>query len=540
MFAQWNTNPSINTPVTIAAKGQQNTHSISDTKNGAIVAWDDNRDNTTNSSDIYAQRLKSNGFTKWTSAGVAICTHTATQKNSSIVSGGIDGSAIITWEDDRAGVGNFDIYAQKIDSSGNVLWSPNGVVICNKATTQRDAKIVSDNAGGAIIVWEDSTNFYFDVYAQRINANGLVQWTANGVAICTAQNTQNNPKIDTDGLGGAIITWQDKRNNTDYDVYAQRINSSGAIQWAANGVVICNSTNVQNNPRIEPDGANGALIAWADKRNGNDYDVYLQRINSSGVIQWSSNGTLICNATGNQSAIDLKSLSNNGAMITWKDERAGKFQIYAQWINLNGTVQFASNGLLLSNAIKSINPNAINDGTNGSIIVWQDSTTLGWDIKTQRIDMNGSLLWATGGITVSNASDDQINPSQVSNGNGGAVFIWEDRRNAANYDIYAHRLYSNGNAMVGIQENNNNNLFSQCFPNPINNESTIELKNNMTNQDWDIVIYNALGKIIKNVSVKANEKLKINIEEFPKGIYFYNISLSDKSYFTSSRFITVN
>ena len=64
------------------------------------------------------------------------------------------------------------------------------------------------------------------------------QWTADGVALCTAANDQINPQIVSDGSGGAIITWQDYRGGN-YDIYAQRVNASGAVQWTADGVAVC-------------------------------------------------------------------------------------------------------------------------------------------------------------------------------------------------------------------------------------------------------------------------------------------------------------
>jgi hypothetical protein len=49
--------------------------------------------------------------------------------------------------------------------------------------------IVSDNAGGAIIAWRDTRSVNWDVYAQRVNASGVAQWTANGVPLCAATGT---------------------------------------------------------------------------------------------------------------------------------------------------------------------------------------------------------------------------------------------------------------------------------------------------------------------------------------------------------------
>src|SRR5258705_13924230 len=35
--------------------------------------------------------------------------------------------------------------------------------------------------------------------------------------------------MTSNGAGGAIITWSDHRNNTDYNVYAQRVTPSGLV-----------------------------------------------------------------------------------------------------------------------------------------------------------------------------------------------------------------------------------------------------------------------------------------------------------------------
>ena len=538
-LSQWNPNPIINTPIAIALKSQDNVHSVSDSKGGSIIAWDDTRNALVSQSDIYTQRVRKNGVMKWTINGMAVCTNTALQKSSAITMAG-DGSAIITWEDNRAG--NYDIYAQKVDSSGNILWTIDGVAVCSKTTNQKNPKIISDDNGGAIIVWEDSLNNYWDVYAQRISSTGVQMWTSTGVSVCSSPNTQTNPKIEADGLGGAMIVWQDKRNNADYDIYAQRLDNSGVGLWGTNGVVVCNALNTQNNPRIEPDGSNGALIGWSDKRNAIDNNIYAQRITASGVAQWTSNGLLVCGATNNQSALDMKYIGTSGLMLTWKDDRASTNAIYAQLVSLAGVNQLASNGILISNGLKSINPNTISDGLGGAIIAWQDSTTLGWDIKSQSINSLGAIQWSVGGETVCSASDDQINVSQVTDNSGGAVYVWEDKRNLSNYDLYATHFYSSGTVnYVGIKElTNENQLQSICFPNPINSSSSIQLNNNSSNHSWEITIYDAYGNLIDSQLLNHNESYSLNYSKYPNGIYFYFITIKGSSSFSKGSFISAN
>ncbi|TFG20703.1 MAG: hypothetical protein EU529_14550 [Promethearchaeota archaeon] len=60
------------------------------------------------------------------------------------------GGAIITWADDKTG--NFDIYAQRIDSNGNLLWGENGTVICNAIDYQKGPDICCDDEGGFLSI----------------------------------------------------------------------------------------------------------------------------------------------------------------------------------------------------------------------------------------------------------------------------------------------------------------------------------------------------------------------------------------------------
>lgn len=107
--------------------------------------------------------------------------------------------------------------------SFETLWTPNGMAICTAEDNQNFPQICSDGAGGAIITWVDDRSSELDIYTQRVNSIGDVQWALNGTAICTADNDQEDPQICSDGTGGAIITWEDRRSGADYDIYAQRI-----------------------------------------------------------------------------------------------------------------------------------------------------------------------------------------------------------------------------------------------------------------------------------------------------------------------------
>jgi hypothetical protein len=271
-----------------------------------------------------------------------LCTAAGAQTSPAIASDGA-GGAIVTWNDARSGPVN-DIYAQRVNAAGVPQWTIDGVALCTAAGGQHDPTIVADGAGGAIVTWYDGRNGVdMDIYAQRVSAAGVPQWTADGVALCTATGGQYAPTIVTDGAGGAVLTWSDNRNGTDLDIYAQRVSAAGVPQWTADGVALCTAANGQGNPTIVADGTGGAIVTWSDERSVSGVDatndIYAQRVSASGVPQWTADGVAVCTAAGLQSDPAIVSDGGSGAIVAWHDHRSGTtFDVYAQNVNADGTL----------------------------------------------------------------------------------------------------------------------------------------------------------------------------------------------------------
>src|SRR5215470_2362948 len=305
-----------------ATNSQYNPSIASDGAGGAIVAWTDYR--TLGVADIYAQHVRANGTVDpaWPADGRALCQAINAQVSPSIVADGA-GGAIVAWEDDRTGSG--DIYAQHVLASGAVdgAWPGDGRALCTAAQDQVSPLIVTDGAGGAIAVWNDGRNggANTDIYAQRVLASGTVDpaWPVNGRGVCTAVNNQSFAAIVSDDAGGAIITWQDARGGG-LDVYAQHVLSNGIadVGWPPDGQAISTALNSQASPTITTDGAGGAIIAWYDFRNAND-DIFAQHVQESGLVDpaWPANGRGICTNGGEQFFPTITGDGFGGAIITW-------------------------------------------------------------------------------------------------------------------------------------------------------------------------------------------------------------------------------
>jgi hypothetical protein len=512
--AQWSNNPAINTPICTDAFKQNDPRILDDGKGGAFIAWKDERNGLP---DIYLQRVNKLGVPLWALDGINICNEACDQSTPNIISD-MAGGVIVSWSDRRADPVNRDVYAQRVDSNGVVLWAVNGVAIANKPVREHNEKIASDGAGGAIVVWEQ-LDLDWDVWGQRVNASGVVQWAPGGVALCQTGGKRINPKLQKDGRGGAIVTWQDMRVG-EYDIYAQRISKDGVLQWLNTAVPICTSASTQSNPKIDPSNSTGgAYITWADKRNGLDYDIYLQKVDSNGVIQFALNGISVCNALGSQSAPEILSNKVEGVILAWKDSRAGNTDIYAQRIDALGTVMWANNGVAVCNSsFNQINPNMCEDTLGGAIVTWQDSSSNGFNIKAQRINANGTLMWLTNGIDIGTATDTQKSPKNVPDGKGGSIFVWQDKR-VGIYDIFAHHIYDNGTYVNTASLKEEVLTTVGVYPNPAN--ELLHLQRN----DWKYLsLINNLGELVYEAK-EFNEFIDVSI--FANGLYSLQVITND-------------
>ncbi|MFN3533608.1 MAG: hypothetical protein ACK41Q_14065 [Candidatus Brocadia sp.] len=443
-LAAWSFHSLENTAICTAPGQQSSLQIISDGAGGAIITWEDARDSHF---DIYAQRIDAHGNVLWAKDGIPVCVAAENQNRPKVISDGA-GGAIITWQDMRNGIGNYDIYAQRIDANGSPQWTTNGIPICSEVNIQTSPCIATDGTGGAIIIWQDFRTNYADLYAQRINQNGETLWAKNGVLVCGFLGAQSAPIAVDDGTGGVIVAWQDFRKSY-ADIYAQRIDGSGNVLWEKSGVAVCTAQGHESFPVIVSNGAEGAIVAWVDTRNGNN-DIFAQQVDGNGVVHWLDSGIPVCTASGNQNYPAIISDKAGGAILAWWDMRSGEFNIYAQRIDLAGNALWGKDGLAV--CIESGIQNYVcitGDGAGGALMAWDDNRDATFDLYAQRIDSKGVAKWSNNGVAVCTAPDTQCFPVLVNDGSGGAIIAWQDGRHKAKsyWDVYAQKI--NGQGLLG-------------------------------------------------------------------------------------------
>jgi len=454
-YSQWTSNPSVNTSICNLTNQQQSIVMISDGSGGTFIAWTDRRNGVDD--DVYAQHYNAAGSPLWTITGAPVTTRQTAQNAQGMVLDGT-GGVIIVFGDSRNADGQPDLYAQRLNSTGAKQWTANGVAICNAALNQTLYGIIPDGSGGAIMAWMDRRfGGSYDLFAQRINGSGVVQWTANGVGICTQVDGQEEPSLASDGAGGFIIAWMDDRSGFDTrDIYAQRINSSGTKLWATNGVVVCNAAGDQTHPAVVSDNNGGAIVAWTDWRTGTSSDIYAQRINASGAKLWTSSGVAIATGIQNQPLRSFDSDGFGGLIVAWDTASTTSVDadVYVQRITNEGAVLWGTSGVVLTSVPnRQFTPAVQHMADGGAVISWNDErgpASPGWasasDIFAQRVNGAGVIQWATNGIVVSDAAGPQSNSQVLVLINGDAVIAWLDSRNAfvTDIDLYMQNIHPDG------------------------------------------------------------------------------------------------
>ena len=380
--AQWSTDPWQNTPVNIQEYAQINPRACSDSKGGAIVLYSEK------ARDLYAQRIDKNGYILWDSCGVPICTAAGIQKPHKIISDG-NGGAIMLWFDYREvtepvpySTPSNTIYIQKIDSLGNLLWESSGIQLSPFRV-------------------KNETIPYFKY-----------------------QLPTSSEDVILDGVGGAYICWTLATDSLEdvgkTEASIQHVDAAGRPIWEEMGRPV---KVIYSGCDIVEDGVGGVFFFVGHK------DVI--RYNPAGETVWQ----------------DTVKLSLGGGFTRFVSDDKGGF-IGIGHIHNHGypdELLFErrdENGIRIWGDIHLLTPADINstksilvfkDGRSGMLLSWMMNQSDDWNVYTQHLDSTGTILYLGSGVKSGiNCTD-----------NSGGWFDFGSERDST-YRIYAQQYSYEG------------------------------------------------------------------------------------------------
>lgn len=552
VFSQWSSNPSENLQVS-DLNGEQATPKIALTNDGGCyIAWFDNRGG---SYAMYLQRLNALGVKQFANDGILISNN---PQNSSLVDYDLvcdaNNNAIIVFCDIRNG-GQINPFAYMINSSGTQMWGANGVTLSDSVNSfQAIPRVAATSDGNYIFIWRLGSGPQ-KIAMQKLNAAGVKQWGTSPV-IVTSGTSENYDWCDITASdnGSMIMMWSGYTGSfispANYRIYSQKFSSSGARVWNSTQDTVYSLGRVSGfyEPKILPDGNNGAIYQWQDDRNiTNRSTAYIQRKTSGGAILFPVNGSAVSTLAGNNHFSGSVAMFPNGEMIAVYTETDGTQNsrgVYGQKFSANGTRLWTDNGKEFT-PLGSPAPSFLwvyTKDTNAVCVFSELQSGINVHIKAFRVGQTaGNFVWGGNIVTASNLNSEKIRMQATMNSSGMIMSTWSDRRNDAG-GVYAQNINLDGTLgnTVGITGEPgivNEFALHQNYPNPFNPVTKIkfDIPEGYAG-NVKLTIYNSTGKTVAEL---VNRHLYSGLyeaewdaENFPSGVYFYSIT---SEYFSQTK-----
>ncbi|MCX6811577.1 MAG: hypothetical protein NT039_02710, partial [Candidatus Berkelbacteria bacterium] len=294
------------------------------------------------------------------------------------------------------------------------------------------------------VVWEVNGN----VRMNKINSAGVRQWA--DVTVPKVSGANHNPSIAYDGTH-LVVVWDDNRTPGNYEIYFNSVSTAGAVLLGADQQVNVETTGNQTVPVIRSGGAN-TYVVWQDRRSG-DNEIYMQKVNGSGVPQYVSDVKVDDSGVGVDSYAPDFIIDGGSQYIVFRDDRLSGFDTDIYLTKFTGDVkQFNDVKVNQTSANTKINPHlGISGG--GLYIIWEDyrNSIAYHDIYLTKFDTNGIKKYlADTKVSPTIVNVHFANPAITPN---DRFFGWDDDREGATdkntYMSYGSDIYEPAGTMSG-------------------------------------------------------------------------------------------
>ncbi|MDQ3021132.1 MAG: T9SS type A sorting domain-containing protein [Bacteroidota bacterium] len=435
----------------------------------------------------------------------------------------------VVWIDYRNGEGN--IYAQRIQKNG--MFIGNNFKININPDSSYSPNIAVCKNGNFGVCWMESNgtiNFSSRVKFRSFDSNA--QPITNEIVINDTNGNFYGPlSIGVNNSNEFIITWSHG------NILYQRVNING--NKIGNNIRVNDTSNFyyHRHPEISIRYDESFIITWDDSRppavtNGDDiyFQMYDKFGNKDGVNEKVNDDFGPLNL---QLSPNISSDSSGNFVIAWSDDRLDNThsEVYAQSFNYNG-IKIGPN-FRVTQSTTSWGKGICNvfEKPNGEFLI-------GWSefrpfipkpyfqrYNTERIRIGNNYL-----VTNEFPSTDKFY-SDVEIYEDKIISVWSDERNGP-FDVYCNiRSFTNPDTTVNIIQTSSliptEFLLYQNYPNPFNSSTIIQF-DIISNDNYNLDLYNTLGQKVKTIFDKnlSSGSYKINFvsENLNSGIYYYILS----------------
>ncbi|MDP3829703.1 MAG: hypothetical protein Q8Q47_00445, partial [Ignavibacteriaceae bacterium] len=349
-----------------------------------------------------------------------------------------NGGTYFFWEDKKKSESS--VYFQHLDQNGKVSFRADGKRLSNTKGNQNNP-VASVGTNGAVVIWKSIIDANTQaLYAQKVESNGYTYWSDAGIEIWKGDNELVNYSIAYDDDGLSYIAYIEKSfySPTKYSLKVQRLSITGYTDFEKDGIEVVHSLNAKNQVVIKPDNKGGFSVFWIEFVNRRNVLVGTA-FNSSGKQIWGP--AEYSRFTGNVLSYKLLPLPKQQTYLIWQNLDKPR-TISHQILNENGGTLWETGGKNLSRTKGDhTNPQVITSSDSAVIVSWTHDLNKDKNVFLQKFRFNGKTIWEENGYTFFKIDGDQFGQTIVSDGKGGAITAWLDRRDAKMQpNIYGQKI----------------------------------------------------------------------------------------------------
>ncbi|MCF8240835.1 MAG: T9SS type A sorting domain-containing protein [Melioribacteraceae bacterium] len=314
-----------------------------------------------------------------------------------------DGSSYYSWYDDRDG--NYSMYMQRLDSSGNPAWEENGILISSHPQNSwlTDYDLTVDKSGNAILVFNDVRDGGdWDMFVYKISPSGDFLWGNDGVSISPPDNNyfEAAPKVCVTDSGNVVVAWLTEENGQ--STRLQKLSPNGDLLWG-DGVLFTSDSSLITDGLIVPSDGDNIIMLYKNSTGSFPAltsDLYFQKFNSIGEPMWI--GGIDIYSLGGIPGFKIPGILSDGkggAWAFWEHQPAlDQFNVGIGHIDSSGNLLIPHNGIYVSNDNSKLHlyPSITRTQRSDNLYVFwvtENYDQNQWGLSLQKISENGNLLF---------------------------------------------------------------------------------------------------------------------------------------------------
>lgn len=237
------------------------------------------------------------------------------------------------------------IYAQKFDQFFNQMWEEDvPITTAGGISAWTHPKVKSDGMGGVLVDWYDDRDEdnIFEIWTQRVDGSGEIMFDENGLELTTLEsNNHAYPhSVYLSESNQYAYAWTEfNSSQTQFGIYSQLITAQGELLWNDSGFELLPVNSINKEPIALRETDEGFIMIYSENFAENSLNNYIKAlsIDTDGNEVWDS-PTVISAVGSEKMHYNVSKIKYDQIVTTWQDNRTTPTKVYAQNIHMNGSL----------------------------------------------------------------------------------------------------------------------------------------------------------------------------------------------------------